>query len=256
LVSQDIFAKADMEIGHSINLQNPLASEFEYMRRSLIPSLLMDLENNQGKVDMPIRIFELANIYHHNEDNPKGLPEERPILAFAIQGEDYRHAKGYLEALINKLNLKEIRFSSIEEEGGCWQTNQTTQIYFGDQFIGVFGAIKTTVKENFNLKGGVVIANLDFKTISKLANNNYSYLPISQYPDIVEDITIESNLKIGEIIQLIKEDSRLVVSANYKTSLANKHTFEIHLNHPEHNLTQEEANKIKESLLPRLKQLE
>src|SRR3989338_2110659 len=248
LVGADIFTKSQMAIDHSVSLTNPLASEFEYLRRSLIPTLLMDLANTPGRVKFPIRIFELANIYLVDEHNPKELPEERPILALASQGLDYRTAKGYLEALLVKFRLPNLTFTALDEETGPWQVNQTAEVYSGKHFLGVFGAIKPAVKSAFNLKSDIYLANLDFRALASLANTASTYTPISEYPDMIEDITIESNRTIGELIQLIKAESKLVTKVIYKDSLKNKHTFTIHFNNPKRNLTQAEVNHIKEEI--------
>ncbi|MBI2310809.1 phenylalanine--tRNA ligase subunit beta, partial [Candidatus Collierbacteria bacterium] len=242
LVSKELFERALMARDHSVILTNPLSSEFEYMRPSLIPSLLMDLEKNQGKVDLPLRIFELSNIY---------IPKEQSILAFATQGVDYRHAKGYLEALLQSLHLTNINFVPLKEDSGPWQKNQTGEIYSDKHLIGIMGAIKPKVKASFNLNGDIYLANLDFQIVSSLANTNYSYTPISDYPDMIEDITIQSNQSIGKILQLIKQESQFITKVIYRTSLINKHTFTIHFNDSKKNLTQNEVNKIKESLLKR-----
>ena len=252
LINREIFAKSRLDIGHSLSLANPLTSEFEYLRRSLIPSLLMDLANNQGKIDLPIRIFELANIYLADEHYPKELPDEQPILAFATQGLDYRSAKGYLEALLAKFRLQNLTFMPLGEEGGPWQPNQTTEVYSGKHFLGVFGAIKPAVKSAFSLKADIYLANLDFRAFASLANTTYTYTPISEYPDMIEDITIESNRTIGELIQLIKVESKLITKVIYQDSLKNKHTFTIHFNNPKRNLTQAEVNHIKRNLSPHI----
>ncbi len=240
LISRDLFEKTLMTRDRSVTLTNPLSSEFEYMRPSLIPGLLMDLEKNQGKADQPIRIFELSNVYS---------PKEHPTLAITTQGLDYRHAKGCLEALLQSLHLTNINFVPLAQDSNPWQKNQTGEIYSGKHLIGIMGAIKPKVKASFNLNGDIYLANLDFQIISSLANTNYSYTPISDYPDMIEDITIQSNQSIGKILQLIKQESKFITKVIYRTSLINKHTFTTHFNNPKRNLTQEEVNKIKELLL-------
>jgi phenylalanyl-tRNA synthetase beta chain len=247
LVSQDIFKRSQMDIDGAISLTNPLASEFEYLRRSLIPSLLMDLENNAGKVQLPIRIFELSNIYLPSKAGD--LPEERSTLTFAINGLEYRTAKGYLEAFLTKFRINDITFKPVVEDGGPWQINQTSEVYSGNHLLGIFGQVRTAVRSAFNLKGDVYLANLDFGTLSSLVNINYSHTPISEYPDMIEDITLTSDKGIGQLLQMIKAKSNLITKVLYKDSLKNHHTFTLHFNNPKSNLTQEEVNQIKEGLL-------
>ena len=256
LVSQALFEKANISLDHTIKLQNPLTSDYEYMRRSLVPSLLDDLSVNQGKVTLPIRIFELANIYllNNNQLSPTILSQEKPILATAIQGLDYRQAKGYLEIFFNKLNIRNIHFKTFNENVGPWKSNETAEIYSDDVFLGIFGSIRENIKTNFGLTGDIYLANLDFTTITTLhTSSGFIYSPISEYPDLVEDITLESNQSLSNLIQLIKQSSPLLTTVNYKTSLKNKHTFQIHLNDPQNNLTQADANLVKKKILSRLK---
>ena len=250
LVSRDIFQKANLDTDHSIPLTNPLAKEFGFMRCSLIPSLLMDLEHNQGKVNLPIRIFELSNIYLPDQTAKmlSGLPEERSILCMATQGISYRHSKGYLEALFGMLHIPNISFASVEGNEGPWQKNQTAEIYSGKHFIGIFGAIKQGIRTAFSLNDDIYLTNLDFQSISDLANTDFSYTPISDYPDLIEDITIQSDRHISELIQLIKQESALVNKVGYKDSLKNKHTFTVHFNDPKRNLSESEVTKIREKL--------
>ncbi len=259
LVGTEIFSKSQMEIDHSISLTNPLTSDFEYLRRSLIPGLLLDLENNSGKVDLPLRIFELSNIYLLEEKShlkSVSLPLEQPILALATQGLDYRVAKGYLEALLAKFRLPNISFIPSSESGslpaesaGAWQTNQSAEVYSGKHFLGIFGAVKPAVTAAFNLNGEVHLANLDFGVVASLTNTNYTLIPISDYPDMIEAITVSSAKPIGHLIQMIKAVSPLITMVGYRQSLGDKHTFTLHFNDSKRNLTQAEVNQIKEKLL-------
>lgn len=247
LVSLTLFEKAGLGIEPSVKLTNPLASEFEYLRRSLIPSILSNLENNQGKVDLPIRLFELANIYLPADKHD--LPDERSILAFATQGLDYRTAKGYLLAILANLGLTDITLEPIDEETEAFLQNQTASVYSGQHSLGIFGPINSQVKENFKLSSNIFLANLDFVTIAALANKTRFYQPASDYPDLIEDVTLDSKKLIGQLIQLIKQESKLIIRVIYKESLGCRHTFTVHFNNPKKNLTQTEVDIIKGKVL-------
>lgn len=249
LISSSLFQKAGMEIEGSIQLSNPLTADYEYLRRSLLPSLLSNLENNQGKISPPLRLFELANIYLTTDTE---LPEEKPILALAVQGEDFRHVKGYLEALLVKLHINHISYKPLKDAPGIWQLNQTCELYSGNIFLGIFGSVKPLVKDNFHLQGEVLAANLDFSELAALANSRPVYTPVSEYPDVVEDITIDSQKSLGSLIQLIKAVDHRIISVIYKTSLGSKHTFALHFNDSKRNLTQTDADNIKSAILKKV----
>jgi len=106
LISKSILEKSTLPLEHSIGLKNPLSQDYQYLRRSLIPSLLNTLSVNQGRLELPLKIFELSNIYLENFPQP----EEKPILALATQGEDFLKTKGDLEALLHYLKISSLKF--------------------------------------------------------------------------------------------------------------------------------------------------
>lgn len=240
LVSKDIFDKSCLPIESAVTLLNPLASEFEYLRPSLIPSLLMDLGYNQGKVQKPIRIFELSNIY---QGTSSGLPDEISTLCLATTNLDYPTTKGYLEVILNKLGL-DYKFTAIESFGP-FRSNALSQIEINGLTIGHFGLIKTIVKDNFGIGDEVCLAQLDFSLLAKHSNLTKTITLPSIYPDIVDDVTIQSDKSIGQLINELSHSHPLITTVIYLESLANKHTFRLHFNNPRSNLTQEEVNQIK-----------
>lgn len=246
LVSAQLFSKATLSIDHSIELKNPLSSDFQYMRRSLIPGILEVLENNRGKASPPIRVFELSNIYLHGHDP---LPTERPILCLANQGDTFFQAKGYIESLLEHLHLHDIRFAPLSEASTLFIPEQSAEIYQADNYLGIIGTISPRVISNFHIDSDVIITNLDFELLSRLATPVFHLTSVPDYPAIIESITISSDLPVGEIISLIKSSSSYVSKVIYISSYHRNHTFEVHFNHPKRNLTQTEVNQLKQTLL-------
>ena len=88
---------------NALKLTNPLGSDTEYLRMSLMPSLIEAARNNKG-VEGPFHLFEIANVYSARKN---ALPEEKMTLGGVFINTDYRHAKGIVEALFESLNIKE-----------------------------------------------------------------------------------------------------------------------------------------------------
>ncbi len=250
LISQKLFNKANLPIMPSIEIRNPLSPDFQYMRRSLIPGILQDLADNQGKTKPPLQIFELANIYLPSHHNPNTLPQEKSILCIGLQGKDYLHSKGYLETLLDYLHIKNTSYLPLKKSK-LFDINSSTHVYANKNYLGLIGQINSQVKNNFKLpmQTQIFIINLDFEVISKLASSIHQFSPAPIYPAIINDITLQSNKPIGNLIQLIKQKNPLITQIIYKYSHQNKHTFTLYFNHPTKNLTQKEVSQIKDSLL-------
>ena len=111
LVSEDMFQGP---ISDAVKLKNPLTEDMEYLRNSLVPSLLNVLDENKDRVE--VKIFELANIYNKKAAN---LPEEKLMLAGLIKKRDANFfvLKGIVEQLLIDLGIKSYKFKEREEGG-------------------------------------------------------------------------------------------------------------------------------------------
>lgn len=247
LVSESLFKKAKININPSLKLENPLSYDHKYLRRSLIPSLLQNIKDNQDNQKEPLYLFELANIYIPKGQND--LPEENPTLTMATSQVNFRQHKGLVESLLNNLKVKKLKFKALQNDSLIWNTGSSARIYSDNHYLGTLGKLNPYVSNNFNLKDQVYVTNLNVSTISKIKDSIYHAHPLPKYPAVIEDITINTNLKIGDLITKIKKTSKLITQAVYQNSYNNKHTFKLYFSHPNKSLTQKQVNQIKTKIL-------
>jgi len=250
LVSKKLFSQVGLDIKPSLKLKNPLSIDQAYLRRSLIPQILDNLASNQPRVKNPLRLFELSHIYLPQEKNK--LPEERSILVYTTDQDDYRHHKGFFEYLADKLHLTNINFQPLSHPTSIWQKSHTVEIYSGKTFLGLIGRVKPEIRHQLRLEGDIHLTNLDFQTISELANDIYSVNTLLPHAPIIDDITIESTFTINQLIQKIKDFSDKILQVTYLNSYQQKHTFRLIFNQTEKSLTQKQVNSLKEKLLKKL----
>ena len=247
LVSENLFQKTKIDINPSLKLENPLSSDHQYLRRSLIPSLLQNVKDNQTHQNEPLQIFELANIYLPR--GKKDLPEEKPILALATTQKNFRQHKGLVESLLKTLKIKNLKFLPLHQDSLLWDTSSTTHVYSGNQYLGITGKPSPQVINNFELKDQIFISNLDVSTISKLSSSTHRGQTLPKYPPVIETLTISSNQPVGDLIKKINSTSKLITKVEYQESYNNKHTFRLEFSHPSKNLTQAKVNRLKTKLL-------
>lgn len=90
----------DMAGAGALRLENALGSDSEYLRTSLIPSLLDAVHNNPGE-EKSFHLFEIANVFRPNKND---LPKETMMVAGVFKNVNFRNAKGVLEALFESIN--------------------------------------------------------------------------------------------------------------------------------------------------------
>jgi len=245
--SKDLIEKTGLKLKKCLKIKNPLTRELEYMRTSLIPSILKLIADNQENCEV-IKIFELANIFLPQKNK---LPEEKPILIGAITGEEkFYEAKGVVEALLEELGIKNFQFSIFNFQFPLWHPSRTAQITKGKELLGVLGEIHPKVLANFGIEKRVVVFNLDAVLLFKLAEIAKTYVPIPKYPAIIEDLCfiVKSKTQIGNLIRLIEQTSSIIQTAHLIDIFNNQRTIRIVYQHSRRTLRDEEVKKIREKM--------
>jgi len=244
LVSKDQILNSSLSEKDHLILQNSLSKDYEYLRTSLVPSILQNIKNNQGKSEEPFFLYELSNVYIPTKQK---LPLELSKLVIAIT-KDYRNTKGYLEALFNHLNITSVSFQYSDITPEYYISENTATIISGNKVLGFIGSINPTVLHKIGITSNPTIIELDIESLSTSLEKNYKYKPLPEFPGVVEHMTIKSSEKVGDIIEKIKGSSKLISDINYLESFKDSHSFKITFTSPEKNLTQIEVNEIKRDI--------
>lgn len=223
----------------ALKLKNPLGPETEYLRTSLMPSLINAAKENVGTVDK-FHIFEMANVYIYQKDN---LPKENLSLGGIFFKYDYRSAKGIVEAFLLRLHIP-YEFRAEEYKG--FDASKCTYIYSGGEIIGKFGVV-----ENSNF----IYYEFDFDNLYKSHPKTISFNPMSKYPSQEEDITLSIPEKthiidVAEYVcQLDKDIEGVVFVGNYK----NNFTLHIKYHDDKKTLTDKEVEIVRKKILSSVK---
>ena len=199
----DIFDKKDL-----IEIENPTSVEQKYLRPSLIPNLLKNIQKNQKYYDK-IRIFELSKIFKNlKTQNPKVA--ERRMLNGLLTGEAFYQAKGVVDLLLNKLGISSIWYDDFKPKLEkskllMWQPGKCAEIKVDQEKIGFLGEISPRILESLKIKGKLVIFELDFEDLSKLSSEETIYQPVSRFPAAVRDLAVlvPRKVKVVEVLNKI-----------------------------------------------------
>lgn len=243
-----------MKTRNHLKITNPLSEEWVYLRRSLVPSLLSVINQNQD-LSKEIKIFELSNVYPKID---RDLPEESPRLTLVTNGKNYLILKGIIEALCKKLSINET-YKEPYKLSAYWKSGSTAAIFENSKnlLLGFLGEIKPEATKKFGLKDGVFVANLDFKNLLKVATNKKTYTPIARFPPVIEDFTfvVKPKTYLQNLIQLIKKSSLIIKSVALIDHYKDSRTLRVTYQNSKKNLTEKEVKKIRENIIERAKTL-
>lgn len=248
-ISQFQIENSGLKVEEHLKIKNPITSDLEYLRISLLPSLLAVSSKNLANFPK-IKIFEMANIYLPQKNN---LPDEKMRLSGLTNTLDFYQLKGLLIELLKQLGIIDFEIIPVTDQSiePFWQKETMALIYHKKDQLGVFGQIKN-LRSLFSTETfGFLGFDLNLEKMTFLANENKIYLPIPKFPPIIEDLSFvfPERTPVGPIIQLIKAIDRLVNTVELIDLFEETRTFRITYQHPDKNLTDEEVKKIREKII-------
>jgi len=192
-----------------VELENALSSEFQYLRPSLIPDLLKNIERNIRDFS-EIKIFELGRTFTLWQAQDK--IREKRMLTGVMTGDTFYHAKGTIDLLLNKLGISDVwydEYKATPEESklSLWQAKKCAEIKINHQEIGFLGEISPKILDDLKIKGKIYVFDIDFEKLSKSASEEHEYRPISRFPAAVRDIAVlvPRLVRVEEVLNKIEE---------------------------------------------------
>lgn len=183
-----------------LKLSNPISSSLSVLRTSLVPGLLEVAKFNSHREVEDLKIFEIGKVFFPQSE----LAEEREALGLMLKGHPHEGApwegkrrqfdlydlKGFIEALFSLLRLSvEIKPFSKEP---FLKKGLSFDLYIGETRIGYAGEIKRVILEELDLKGPILIAELDLELVSQAKSQQSEDIVIKKppkFPSTFRDIT-------------------------------------------------------------------
>lgn len=221
LISEEQIRQLDLKITDHLKIKNSLSRDIEYLRISLIPSLLKNIHDNLPYQDH-CAFFELANVYlKKNRD----LPAEIRTLAIAATT-DFFDLKGILESLFEELNINNLTFVP---DRSLPFLSSTIQTRVND--LGWIGQLTPYYQVKHNLKTPVFLASLDCEKLIGRSRPFSSYQSITPYAVIKLDLTLtkKPGVYLQEILDIVKRVPPIKPEIEKKTEIINSYQNKISL---------------------------
>lgn len=185
----------DIDPEDAVRVLNPLSSDLTHMRTSLIPSVLRDIEQNQGTTQAG-SIFELQRVYIKQDND---LPKEQTRFVFGEYGVDdanecFLRQKGILELFAKNTGLL-LRIERTQDDV-YWHPTRSAQIIYKNKKVGVIGQVADQYARVFKIEKPVILVDIDFEALVSDMKVARRYEPIPEYPSIVRDIACELDSKV------------------------------------------------------------
>ena len=246
LISKDLITKFGMDPAKHFRIDNPVSLEYEYMRTSLIPSLVSAIKINSAD---NLKLFEIDKVYLKIGKNAV----EKYKVAGVFLGKNFREFKGAIDLILSKLNIKGYSIEFEVDKSYLHQSNSGT-IKLGSSSVGEFGEINPIVLGALEISEEVYCFEMDAETLEKLTKTKtFSSVPLN--PAQIEDVTLTfpPKTRIGEVIKTINNSQSTINNVELVDVYKDSYTFRIWYQDPKKTLTNEEVEKIRKSVLETIK---
>jgi len=203
----------DMASPDALKLKNPLSSDWEYLRTSLIPSHMQVIRENFGR-SSGLKLFEIANVYLPRSSD---LPVEQLTLAVSATGTDLLHIKGVFEALFHDMGIKESPHFAYELDSSL----------------------------------DAISAQIDLNHILSLADTRKTYHPVSKFTPVIEDVNVflDAGETYENLIHRLSSQSALINQIELVDKYNDKITLRLWFHDPIRQLSSEDIAPIREKIL-------
>ncbi len=214
LTSKEHLYEFVSEEASPIKVLMPFTEEREYMRQSLIPSLLDVVSYNKARKIDSAKFFEISTVYSENGSYRllsgalSGI-YEKSLWQQKVEKVDFFLVKGIVEELLTKLGIVATYVASSKKN---MHPGKCASINVGELEIGYLGAIHPKYQKEHSLNETYVF-ELNYDLLLKLSEEKIKYTPVSKYPTITRDLAIvcNKNINASEIQALIKQTGKKIL---------------------------------------------
>ncbi len=189
--SADILRRAGYDASKMLRVQNPLSQEFEFMRTTLLPSLLQVIQDNKDKRD-ELRLFELAHVYYPKQDD---LPAEQTEFAAAVFSKDdqaWRTMKGFAEHIFQQIGIQRVTWTPLTTDP-FWHPGRSMQAFVEGHLLGTLGEIAPEIAERFGVTrdiGRIAMMDVPLEVVTQWAKTAHVYEALPRFPDVERDLAV------------------------------------------------------------------
>ena len=159
---KDFIQKMNIEGEKVIEISNPMSENYQFVRPSIIPSLL-GAETGSGNAVYPHKIFEIGKIAFLCDEEVTGTRTRQSIGFLTAAGDaNFNTAASEVATLLHFLDHQ---YTVTEANDPRFIPGRQANIMVQDKVVGIFGEVHPTVLENWAITVPCVAGELDIEEL-------------------------------------------------------------------------------------------
>ena len=210
LVSRNAIEKSKLADSALTRIKNPLSLDQEFMRPSLLPSILAVVSLNFNRGQKMLRLFELGKVYSSvgpagslRQLGPLG-GEEKEVLGIILSGTasalpdwrvnkkeavDFYDLKGLLSSVLKNLGVKQ--FDLVPATADIFSAGHSAEVSINKKTIGTFGKVDKDILKNWDLKSeDIYFAQIELENFSLKQSEEKFFAHLPEFPSMTRDVSL------------------------------------------------------------------
>jgi phenylalanyl-tRNA synthetase beta chain len=248
----------------ALKLELPLLRGAEYLRMSLVPSLLTARRINESAGNPIVELFEMARVYL---PQPGGLPQEELMLA-VTGGGDFFSLKGALEALLDAVNPQiAAEYPGPDPAWSLLDPAQSSRIVIDGEMAGYLGGVSQAGRRHFDLRHPACVAELKVGVLARMARTVRTAAAASPFPAVTRDLNlvVDERIRWSDVCRTVRGvGGETLEQVDYQSTWRSPKElgegkksllFRISLRGKSGTLTTEEADQVQSGIVGRCESL-
>jgi len=184
----------------TVALQNPLSSDMNVLRPSLIPGLLDTLRHNLNRKNNDVALFEVGRVFRLES----GAVREQRNVAVALTGLrqsgfwsgaeraatfDIFDLKGILEEFLEQFGVRGVSYGRRTESISPFVESAIVQLG-GKLTLGEIGQLSPLIARRYDLRDRALFAELNLDLLVARRKTEKSFKPLPAYPEVRRDVAM------------------------------------------------------------------
>lgn len=213
----------------AVKILNPLSSDLNVMRQSLLMPALESVAYNQNRKNADLKFYEFGKTYHLINEKYVERPRLLVLVSGNLQTEQWNqkprtvsfyHVKSTVDAVMGRLGLTNFQIEEVADENFAYGLK-----YFrGDKTIVTFGAATAKDRKTADVDKDVFYADFDWALLMDMVRKNKIInKDIPKYPAVRRDLSMYVDLAVTF------EDLKGIAYKTEKKLIKNIQVFDVYM---------------------------
>ena len=206
-----------LQEAHNVTLFNPLSTDLNVLRQTMIASGLEAIKHNQNHKRFDLKFFEFGKTYHQYNDKER---KENKHLGVFVTGKleaenwidtqsysNFFYMKGIVDSILDLLGMQQVQTNCTREK--CF--SEGLDLSLGKNRLVSYGLLKTKVTKTLEIDSPVYYANFYWDIILKLLSKKaIKYTEIPKYPSVRRDfaLLLDNTIAFDDLAKVARQTEK------------------------------------------------